>query len=76
MLEINCWYKVMDSGDKKTEVFATGCIFKVMRSNNYVTDIYSPLKNRRYPIFSKTIADIRVIKLDSKALDILYSKEK
>jgi len=74
MLEANNWYKVMDSNDMRTLIFAPCCIFKVLSANSYVTTVFSATTKRKYHILNNTISSIRTIKLDSKAAELLYSK--
>lgn len=74
MLEVGNWYKVMDSADKRTEIFAVGNIFKLITVNSHVVKVYSPTKNRQYHIMLDSIKDMRMIKIDSKAAELLYAK--
>lgn len=74
MLEANCWYKVVDKANRITEVFAVGAIFKVLNVNAHVVKLYSPTKDRNYHIIVLTFNDIRTVKLDSKAAELLYGK--
>lgn len=74
MLEAGCWYKVMDSKDMRTLIFATGNIFKVLAVNSHVIQVFSATNKRRYHIMNSSIVEIRTVKLDSKAAELLYSK--